>query len=58
MFELLARIVKVIGDFFFVWGGRRGRGQEFVGLIYFFLREFSLVWCTTWLVIKPAHLMS
>ena len=38
MFELVARIAKVIGQFFFGGGGGRGgsRGKEFVGLIYFF----------------------
>ena len=35
MFELVARIAKVIGQFFL--GGRGGGGgKEFVGLIYFF----------------------
>ena len=35
MFELVARIAKVIGQFF--GGGRGGGGgKEFVGLIYFF----------------------
>ena len=37
MFELVARIAKVIGQFFLGGGGRGGsRGKEFVGLIYFF----------------------
>ena len=46
MFELVARIAKVIGQFF--GGGRGGSGgKEFVGLIYFF--GWSLV-CIPWML--------
>ena len=42
MFELVARIAKVIGQFFFGGGGEGCGGKEFVGL---------------WLVIKLVRLM-
>lgn len=41
MFELVARIAKVIGQFF--WGGQgREWRQRICGLDLFFLMEFSL----------------